>query len=122
MCVHGMGSSSSRWYAGLLPHIFQHFFFVNPFFLTRRWLIVQAFFEWPQLCYHRDQIEMVSGQGEDGLYWDIWSITGAKSIYKVLLSEVKKKNQLHVDFAMCTSNYCNSSTISNGSWKMRRIL
>lgn len=58
----------------------------------------------------RKKPQLVSERREDELYGDIWCITVAQSIHEILLCAHRQKNQV-LDFTICASHYCNSSTI-----------
>lgn len=68
----------------------------------------------------RHKIQTVLERRDIELYGDFWCIRVAQSIYKVLLSEHRQKNEIHLDFSMCTSHYHNSSALWSFTSKMTK--
>lgn len=57
----------------------------------------------PHTICARHKIQMERERWEDKLYGDIWCVTVAQNIHKVMLSERRQKNQLRLDFNSSTT-------------------
>lgn len=76
----------------------------------------------PHTICARHKIQMERERWEDKLYGDIWCVTVAQNIRKVMLSERRQKNLLRLNFTVTPQPLWAGEKNSSGSWKMKIIL